>query len=375
VGVSFVRRARAYLVVATALVLVFTLLYGWRTARSSDTGPLDRSPLSVSTLVAQPRAVAGELQAVGTLQAVSEVVLAPDVAGRVTAIHFESGQFVQAGDVLVNLYDAPEQADRAAAIAEAEFAQLQLRRAQQLAHTGAESRELLERRQAEADKAAALVQQLDARIEQKTIRAPFAGRIGIRRINLGQYLNAGDPIATLTQLDPLYVNFMLPQQELPHLVIGGPVHVTVDAVPEQLFTGSISAIEPRVDGATRNVAVQALLDNVGGKLQSGMYVTTRAVLPASEMMVVPLTAVQATAFGDHVMRVDELGPDGVGTVVSKRVTTGRRLGDEVVVLEGIEPGDRIVVAGQNRFPPGARVQVREAETVADTVAATGVQSR
>ena len=191
-----------------------------------------------------------------------------------------------------------------------------------MAPSGAESREVLEQRKAEAAQAVAAVRQLDARIEQKRVQAPFAGQIGIRRVNVGQYLNAGEPVATLTQLDPLYVNFTLPQQDLPRLAPGATVQVSVDAVPGRVFEARVSSIEPRVDSQTRNATVQALLPNPDHVLQSGMYATAALVLPATESAVVlPLTAIQTSASGDSVVLVRDANAQGVGKAVAVPVTT------------------------------------------------------
>ncbi|MGN8083251.1 efflux RND transporter periplasmic adaptor subunit [Variovorax sp. 22077] len=359
-------RAKPVAISVVGLVVVFGLLYAWRTTRGGGAELHTTPPLPVSTIRAQTRSVADELQAVGSLQAVREVLLAPDTSGRVTSIHFDAGQTVKEGTVLVQLYDAPEQADRAAAVAKAEFAQAQLRRSQELAPTGAEPRELLEQRKAEAAQAAAAVRQLDARIQQKSIRAPFSGQIGLRRINPGQYLNAGDVIATLTQLDPLYVNFTLPQQDLPKLPSGASVQVTVDAAPGKVFTGRISSIEPRINDETRNVAVQALLPNADRLLKSGMYATARLSLPATaDGIVLPLTAIQTSASGDSVVLVQDVDAQGIGKAVAVPVIAGRRLGEEVVVSQGVKAGDIVVMAGQNRLPPGATVKIN-AEVAAAT---------
>ncbi|KVW77872.1 efflux RND transporter periplasmic adaptor subunit [Burkholderia cepacia] len=353
-----ISRTKPIVISVVGLVVVFGLLYAWRAVRSGGAEQQAMPPMPVSTIRAEPRSVADEWQAVGSLQAVHEVLLAPDTSGRVTAVNFDAGQSVKEGAVLIQLYDAPEQADRAAAVAKADFAQLQLRRSQALAPTGAEPRELLEQHKADAAQTAAAVRQLDARIQQKSIRAPFSGQLGIRRINLGQYLNAGDAIATLTQLDPLYVNFTLPQQDMPRLTSGAPVQVTVDAVPGRVFTARISAIEPRIDGETRNVAVQALLPNTDRLLKPGMYVTARLVLPATtDNIVLPLTAIQTSASGDSVVVVKGADAQGVGKAVAVPVITGRRLGEEVLVSQGIKPGDIVVMAGQNRLPPGATVKI------------------
>ncbi|MDY7804984.1 efflux RND transporter periplasmic adaptor subunit [Burkholderia stagnalis] len=353
-----ISRTKPIVISVVGLVVVFGLLYAWRAVRSGGAEQQAMPPMPVSTIRAEPRSVADEWQAVGSLQAVHEVLLAPDTSGRVTAVNFDAGQSVKEGAVLIQLYDAPEQADRAAAVAKADFAQLQLRRSQALAPTGAEPRELLEQHMADAAQTAAAVRQLDARIQQKSIRAPFSGQLGIRRINLGQYLNAGDAIATLTQLDPLYVNFTLPQQDMSRLTSGAPVQVTVDAVPGRVFTARISAIEPRIDGETRNVAVQALLPNTDRLLKPGMYVTARLVLPATtDNIVLPLTAIQTSASGDSVVVVKGADAQGVGKAVAVPVITGRRLGEEVLVSQGVKPGDIVVMAGQNRLPPGATVKI------------------
>lgn len=353
-----VRNAGAIIVSLVGLAVVFGLLYAWRSARLGGGAPPARPPALVSTLCVQPRSVDGELQAVGSLQAVREVLLAPDTSGRVTAISFTAGQIVRAGTTLVQIYDAPEQADRAAAMARADFAQVQLRHSQELAPTGAEPRELLEQRKSEVAQAVAAVRKLDACIEQKIIRAPFSGQLGIRHINLGQYLAAGDGIATLTQLDPLYVNFTLPQQELPKLTSSARVQVTVDAVPGRVFDAKVNTIEPRIDGETRNIVIQAILSNTDNLLKSGMYVTVKLVLPTTDnVIVLPLTAIQTSASGDSVVLVKEANAQGIGKAIAVPVITGRRLGDEILVTHGIEAGDIVVVAGQNRLQPGANVKI------------------
>lgn len=357
-SISAIRRAKPIVISAIGLIVVFGLLYAWRTARSGGAEHHAMPPMPVATMRAEPRRVAEELQAVGNLQAVREVLLAPDTSGRVTAINFDAGQVVKEGAVLVQLYDAPEQADHAAAAAKADFAQLQLKRSQDLAPTGAEPRELLEQRKAEAAQAVAAVRQLDARIQQKAIRAPFSGQLGIRRINPGQYLNAGDGIVTLTQLDPLYVNFTLPQQDLPKLTLGALVQVTVDAAPDRVFTAKVSTIEPRIDDETRNVTVQALLPNTDRQLMSGMYATVRLELPVTtDAIVLPLTAIQTSASGDSAVLVQDVDAQGVGKAVAVPVVIGRRLGEDVLVTQGIKPGDIVVTVGQNRLPPGAAVKI------------------
>jgi multidrug efflux system membrane fusion protein len=292
------------------------------------------------------------LDAVGTLQAVHQVTLAPETAGRVTEIRFEGGVRVGAGAVLIQLDDRPERADRAAAQARAELAQVQLQRSQKLAPTGFEPRVTTDQRVADYNAAAAAVRQLDARIAQKQVRAPFAGELGLRKVNPGQYLNPGDAVATLTALDTLFVNFTVPQQEFGKLRVGGPVEVVSDAFPGRTFTAKVNAIEPLVGSDTRNVSVQAVMTNPGQILRPGMYVTARMVLPPQpNALLVPATAIQTSASGESVVVVRG------GKAAPLPIEAGRRIGDKVVVASGLKAGDVVVTDGQLRVQPGAPVKV------------------
>ena len=342
----------------TGIVIILGFLFFWKSIRSKPLTKAVKPPMLVSALRVQSRSVPAELQAIGSLQAVQEVLLAPDTAGRITGIHFEAGKIVKEGTILLQLYDAPEQADRAAAIAKADFARVQMSRLAKLALVDAAPRSAFDQNKAEYDQAIAAVRQLDARIQQKTIRAPFTGQIGIRRVNMGQYLNAGDPIATLTKLDPLYVNFTVPQQELPKLKPDGKVMVTVDTSPGRVFIANINSIEPRINGATRNIAVQCLLLNADRQLKSGMYVNVRVQLPEiADAITVPLTAIQTSSSGDSVVVVQEPNAEGIGKSLAVPVKTGRRLGGDVIVEQGLKSGDVVVTAGQIRIPPGAPVKI------------------
>jgi len=349
-------RGRPIFFAAIALLLLAGSLYAWRSARTAENAAGPMPPVPVSTIVVTPTDVPAALEAVGSLRAVREVVLAPEVAGRVTAIRFVAGARVGAGELLVQLFDAPERADRAAAQAKADFAGLQLARSNELAPSGAEPRELLDQRRAEHAQAHAAVRQIDARLVQKQLRAPFAGTLGVRQVNPGQYLNPGDPVATLTALDSLYVDFAVPQQDFSRLQPGAVVDILSDAWPDRRFTARVTAIEPQVGKETRNVMVQATLPNPGLALRPGMYVTARLALPPiAGALVVPATAIQTSASGDSVMRV-KMGKDRRGgTAEVVPVTTGRRFGDRVVVTSGLRSGDIVVTNGQLRVQPGAPV--------------------
>ena len=265
---------------------------------------------------------------------------------------------MEQGAPIVELFDAPERADRAAAQARANLARAQLARSQSLAVKGAESQQLLDQRQAELEQALAEIQQLDARIAQKTVRAPFAGDLGIRRVNLGQYVSAGDPIATLTSIDELYVNFTLPQQELAKLQRGGAVEVMADAWPERMFAARINAVEPVVGAQTRNISVQAVLRNPDRVLRPGMYVTARVMLPPEQNAIaLPATAIKTSASGSSIIVIRTAENGREGTAELRAVRTGRRIGERVVVTHGVAPGDVVVAEGLLRVQPGAKVAV------------------
>lgn len=352
------QQIRQAMIVIGAIVGIFVLLFLWRSWLNTAPPPAAPPPISVVATVVSAGDVPDALEAIGSLRAVREVVLAPEVAGRVAAIGFRPGQRVGAGTTLAQLNDGPERADRAAAAAKAEFARLQLARTRELVPAGAESREMLQQRQAEYDQAAAAVRQIDARLAQKRVAAPFAGEVGLRRINLGQFLNPGDPVATLTSLDELYVDFSVPQQDLSKLSVGSDVHVTSDAWPDRSFAARITAVEPRIDADSRNVQVQGTLANRDGALRPGMFVNAAIILPPlPAALVVPTTAVMTSAQGDSmvVIRGKNASREGKAEIVS--VVTGSRFGDSVVVTKGLRAGDVVVTEGQLRVQPGSMVKV------------------
>lgn len=353
-------RPQGRTIALTVIVLVVILggLFLWRTLKSGQGQNWQQQAVPVAAVVVAPRDVPSSLNAVGTLRGVREVTLSSEVAGRVSDINFSAGANVRAGALLVQLFDGPERADREAAKARAAFSGIQLARSEQLAPTGAEPRELLQQRRAERDQAIAAVRQIDARLIQKQVRAPFSGEIGIRRVNLGQFINPGDPVATLTALDWLYVEFALPQQELARLRPGSTVSVTSDAFPGRIFTARVNAVEPQIGEDTRNVTVQALLPNADRALRPGMYVTAGLALPPQQgVLVVPATAIQTSAQGDSVIVIRGKSARTGGKAEIVPVQTGRRIGNEVVIDKGLSPGDVVVSEGQLRVQPGAEVKV------------------
>lgn len=351
--------AKTIVVVGAAAALVIAGLWYWRASQQQQGGWV-AGPIDVVATTVQARQAPVSIEALGELRAVRQVTLAAEVAGRVSEISFQPGQRVKAGTLLVQLDDGPEQADLASAKAAASFAQQQFARASELAATGAQSREILQQRQAERDQTAALVKQLEARIRQKRILAPFDGELGLRRIDLGQYLNPGDPVVTLTDLNKLYANFDVPQQELSKLQIGQSLEIRIDTAGVAPVAASISAIEPQIGRDTRNASIQAEVDNTARTLQPGMYATISVNLaPESDALILPVSAVMTSASGNAVAVVRDLSAEKTGKGDIVPIVVGRRIGDEVVIARGLKAGDVVITEGQLRVRPGADLRVVE----------------
>lgn len=302
------------------------------------------------------------LSAVGSIAPVQGVMLSAEVAGTVKQIAFESGANVRAGELLVELDSGVEQAQLRSAVASAELARANLVRARDLRGKNMVSQADLDSANAQAKQADAQIDNIRAVIEKKTIRAPFSGRAGIRQVNLGQFLDTGTSIVTLQSLDPVYVNFSLPQQRLAQLKTGMTVRVTTDAFPDRDFEGKLTAINPEVETATRNVRMQATLANSSGLLRPGMYVDVAAVLPATEqVLMIPATAVLYAPYGDSVFVVEDKKDEktgAVGKVLNQQfVRLGKTRGDFVVVDSGLNAGQTIVTTGIFKLRNGMAVVV------------------
>jgi membrane fusion protein (multidrug efflux system) len=312
--------------------------------------PFMMPPGVVTTAQVHADVWAPALKAVGSLAAVEGTTLSNELAGTVTKIAFESGAHVKKGDLLVQLDASAEEAQLASAEAAAEWARVSLKRAQDLRAQNSNSQSDLDLAEAQAKQAEANIDNLKSAVAKKTITAPFDGRIGIRTVNLGQYLPAGTAIVSLQSLDPIYVDFALPQQQLAGLAPGLTVHVTSDALPGQTIDGKITAIDPQVDNATRNIQVQATLDNHDEKLRPGMFADVAVELPAkTKVLIIPATAVLYTPYGDSVFVVDETKDPQTGqaTKVLRQqfVRLGDTKGDFVAVVSGLKPDETVVTSG------------------------------
>ena len=317
---------------------------------------------TVSTVRAQQTQWQGELRSVGSLHAVQGADLSAEITGLVTKISFAAGQDVRKGALLVQLRDDSDRAQLAALRASAELARLTYMRDAALIKSNAISQTEydtalanMKNSQAQADAQAAIV-------EKKAIRAPFDGRVGIRQVDVGQYVNAGQVLVTLQQLDPIYVDFQVPQQQLSQLSVGDKVGLTTDAVAGKTFTGQIVAFDPKVDPDTRNVHVRAMIANPGKVLLPGMFATaiTNVGRP-SERVTLPLTALTFNPYGDTVFIVtkDGKGDGGKDKLVAQQrfVTIGETRGDQVAILSGITPKDTVVTTGQLKLKNGALIKV------------------
>jgi membrane fusion protein (multidrug efflux system) len=348
-----------------ALVALVGLLGGIKALQISDLIAAGNSMVPPPTTIATHKVEKQDweivLDSVGTLEAVQGVVISADIPGRITEIFFTPGSRVEAGAPLVQQDITTETAQLRAAEANVELARLQAERVRELFAKRASSKSDLDTAEARLKEAVALADNIRTTIAKKTIRAPFTGQLGIRLVNLGQDLANGTPIVSLQAVDTLFLNFSLPQHSLSSLELGLPVRMTTDAVPGATFTGQVTAIDPSVDQATRNIRVQATLANSEQKLLPGMFASVKVVLPASEPVIaVPLTAIAFATYGDSVFVVEEeTTEDGQKRLVARQqfVQLGRTFGDFVAISKGVSEDQTVVVSGVFKLQNGAPVAV------------------
>jgi len=316
-------------------------------------------PQAVTTIVTREETWLDSLRAIGTVAAVQGVTVSADLPEIVQKIAFESGESVRAGDLLVQLDIQQEQAQLLAAEAERDLARLNFERMQGLVKEGAISRAAYDQAAAEQKRTEARVAEIRANISRKTIIAPFSGLLGIRQVNLGQYLSAGDPVVPLQSLDPIYVNFGVPQQDAGQLRIGRAVRVTTGRGAE--YSGRVTALNSVVDEATRNIQIQATLSNPRGALRPGMFVEVDVLLgKGSSVVPLPASAINYAPYGDSVFLVDDLKGENGETYKGVRqqfVKLGRTRGDQVAIVSGLEPGQEVVSSGGFKLRAGMAVLV------------------
>ena len=310
------------------------------------------------------------IQAVGTFRAVQGIELAPQIGGVIRAFHFDSGQEVAKGTLLVELDDSVEQADLKSNLATLKNADMALDRQRQLITGGSTSRSTLDAAEAARDQASAAVERTRALIAQKALSAPFAGRIGLRRADIGQYVSPGTGIASLQQLDPIYVDFPVPEQTIAELATGQVVEVSVDAWPDQPFMGKVISLDARVSAETRNLVVRAEVRNADKRLKPGMFANVAVLVgKAQSLVTLPRTGVTYSLYGDsvYVVKAAPVAPGSAQAapaatdqqmIVERRaVKLGDARGSRVAILGGLEPGEQVVSEGQSKLMAGARVRI------------------
>jgi membrane fusion protein, multidrug efflux system len=319
-------------------------------------------PEIVTTALAQADSWEVLLTSVGSLEAVQGVEMTAELPGKVVRIAFEPGAVVQAGDLLVQQDTSVEAAQLRSAEAAVALAKINFERAKELVASKTVSQSTFDNADAQFKQAEAQVDNIRALIAKKTIRAPFSGRLGIRLVNLGQIIKEGQVLVSLQALNPIYVNFLLPQQRLAQVHTGLSVRLTTDAYPDQAVSGKITVINPEVDAATRNMRIQATVTNADERLRPGMFATVAVVLPKrDEVMTIPATAILAAPYGDSVFIVEEKKSDKnepAGMLVRQQfVRLGEKRGDFVSVLSGIKAGETVVSTGVFKLRNGQSVVV------------------
>jgi len=360
-----VRMLRWFIIVGALLAVVvgaFLYFNHWRDGFIKNMfATMKPPPASVTIAEAKTEVVPNLLTAVGDLAAVHQINVSSDVNGRVTDIMFTAGASVKAGTPLVQLFDGPDQGDLANFKAQAKVAELSLDRAKQLASRQFGPQATVDQVQAAYDQAQAGIAKTEAIISQKLVRAPFDGELGVRKIEVGQYLTAGTQIVSLTDLSMLYANFTVTEKDSAQLKVGQTVRLKVDAYPGQAFEGKITTIEPQISTDTRNLHVQATIANPDRILKPGMFATTTVVLPDKPPAVtVPETAVDYTLYGDSVYLITEKKEeDGKTSLTAVRsfVQAGNRINGRAEILKGLKPGDRVVAVGQLKLQSGAPVTI------------------
>ena len=360
-----VRMVRWFIIVGLLLALLVGALVGFNAFREHAIkqffAGMKPPPTPVSIATAKAEVIPNLLTAVGDLAAVHQVNVTSDVGGRITGIMFEAGATVKAGTPLVQLFDEPDQGDLASFKAQAVMGQLALDRAKQLAARQFGPQATVDQAQSTFDQANAGIAKTEAIISQKLVKAPFDGVLGVRHVEVGQFLTAGTQIVSLTDLSTLYSNFTVTEKDSGQLKVGQTVRVVVDAYPNRNFEGKITTIEPQISTDTRNIRVQATLDNPDHILKPGMFTTVTVVLPDKPPVItVPETAVDYTLYGDSVyLLTEKKEDDGKTSLTAVRtfVRTGNRIDGRAEIVSGLKDGDRVVAVGQLKLQSGAAVAI------------------
>lgn len=353
-----------FAVVVLSLVIggiVYTKL-GQFTAMGKATENMVMPPETVTATLVSDDAWEQVVHATGSVRAVQGVTVSAEIGGRVAGISFESGARINAGDVLLQMDTATEDAQLASALATAALAKTELARIHKLVKRNVTSADELDQAEAQVKETAAQVGVIRAAIAKKTVRAPFAGHLGLRQVNLGEILKEGTAIVSLQNLDPVHVDFSLPQRELARLTINMRVRVASDVAPGEVFEGKLIAVNPEVDPVTRNVQVRALIANPDGQLRTGMFASVEVVLPQSRhVLSIPASSVLYAPFGNSVFVIDEQQDARTGekskVLRQQLVQLGEARGDFIEITKGLKPGETVVTSGVFKLSAGTQVVI------------------
>jgi len=354
------------LLMMLVLGVVFGGIFGFQAFKNKMMGEyfatMKPPPVTVSATLAEAQTWSPLLTTIGTLKAIQGVQVSTETPGMISQIYFKAGQQVAAGDLLVQLDDSADRAQLGGLQAEQVLAAANYARQRKLVQQQVVSKGDFDTTEASLRNSEAQVANKQALIAKKAIRAPFAGTLGVRRVNLGEYLAPGAPVVELQALDPIWVEFSLPEQAFHRVKLGQSVKIQVDAVAEQSFTGNISAIDVRINESSRNFLIQATLANPDRLLLPGMFAQVAVAMPIQENVVtLPVTAVEFKLYGDSVFLIKETGKDSAGqpllTVTRQYVVPGEQRGNLVAIKEGVKPGDWVVTSGQLKLQNDSQVLI------------------
>lgn len=350
------------------LIILFGMIFGYKFVKILMMPHHVQPPISVSAAFVKSQEWHSKHRSVGNLRAIQGVDITTELGGMIKKIQFTPGSSVKAGDILLELNADAEMAQRDSAHALVKLAEITYKRDKSQYAVHAISKATLDFDKADLESKKAQLAQAEATVAKKIIRAPFSGVLGISNVNLGQYLNMGDKIVTLQSLDPIYVDFSLPQQTLASLKVGQKITLNIDAYPNKVFAGKITAIDPKIDPATRNIQIEATVSNSDAKLYPGMFGEVEAYTNTSQnTLILPKAAISFNPYGEIVYTIQETGKDKAGkpilSVKQTFVTVGEGRGDQIVILKGVKEGDQVVTAGQLKLKNGVHVVINNSVAV------------
>ena len=363
---------RRMLIMIALTALTFGGIFGWKTysglqmQKNMQAG--GRPPVTISTADVIETSWTPSIPVTGSLRAIQGVNVTPQVAGTITQLLFESGATVKAGDTLAQQYSADDEARLAGLVAETRLAELNLKRARELLPKNLISKFDFDTTETALEQARSAEQNLRLTIAQKTIRAPFTGRLGIRQVDVGQYIEPGNTLVRLENTEQMLVDFPVPQRYISQLFVGQLITATVDAWPNERFNGNVRAIEPQISTTTRNVKIQGVVANPENRLIPGMFVRVEVKLSAQDnVLTVPKAAITYSPYGNsvYVVRSNPTGDDGASIAESVSVVTGSTRGDQVAIESGLTTGMVVVTSGQQKLQNGAPVIVDNTVTVSN----------